>query len=122
MTEHPVDEQFPAVDRLRAELRADLVRAARANPGVRARFSRRGRLAAVAVVAVIAAPAGLAGAGVFTPSATRIEYECPAAEKPHKGGVELGLPVDGPGAPDSVVEEPANVLPENLCDEDEGGR
>jgi hypothetical protein len=118
MTDHPVDEQFPAVGRLRTELRADLVRAARAHPGVRSRLFRRRPVAALAVVAVMAAPAGLAGAGVF--SSSGIEYECRAAEKLHQGSeIEVGVPAEGPGAADPVVEE-LPAPPESPCDEDEG--
>jgi len=121
MTEHPNEERFPAVDQLRERLRSDLLSAARANPAARTRFTRRQRLAGLAVVALMAAPAGLAVAGVF--SSAEIEYECPAAEKLHEGSkLELGAPVEGPGAAGPVVEEELTAPPENPCDEEGSAR
>jgi hypothetical protein len=116
MTNHRDDTRFPAVERLRDELRADLLRAARANPHARPPLSRRRAVLAVAAVSLVAAPAALAGAGVFGSSAD-IEYECAEAEKLHEGSEPvLGAPVNGPGAPQSVVvEEPAGP-PDNPCD------
>ena len=114
MTNHSDETRFPAVDRLREELRADLMRAARANP--RARFFRRRGVVAVAVVSLVAAPAALAGAGVFGSSAD-IEYECAAAEELHEDSeVVLGAPAEGPDAPKSVVAEEPTRTPEDPCD------
>ena len=114
---NPADETpFPAVERLRDELRADLLRAARANPRVRPPFFRRRAVLAVAAVSLVAAPAALAGAGVFGSSAD-IEYECAEAEKLHEDSeLALGPPVDGPGAPESVVDEERAAPPDNPCD------
>ena len=108
MSGERAEQQFPAVEHLRAELRANLLRAAEANPGARPRISRRMRVGALAAVAVLAVPGGLAVGGVF--DSTEIEYECPAAELPP--GIELGVPVDGSGP---VVVEPPGSVPENPC-------
>jgi hypothetical protein len=109
-----LDERFSAMDRLGAELRAELLRAARAHSRARARRLRRLRLAALAA-ALTAATAGLAVAGVGTGS--DVDYECPAAKKQHEGsGVEVGAPVVGPGAPESVAEEEPAVNPGDPCD------
>jgi hypothetical protein len=114
MTNHSDETRFPAVDRLREELRADLMRAARANP--RPRFFRRRGVVAVAVVSLVAAPAALAGAGVFGSSAD-VEYECAEAEELHEDAeLVLGAPAEGPDAPESVVQEEPTRAPEDPCD------
>jgi hypothetical protein len=116
MTNDADETRFPAVERLRDELRADLLSAARANPRVRTPFFRRRPVLAVAAVSLVAAPAALAGAGVFSSSAD-IEYECAEAEKLHLNSeVVLGAPAEGPGAPESVVEEKPAAPPDNPCD------
>jgi hypothetical protein len=109
-----VDEtRFPAVDRLRETLRADLMRAARTNPRARSRFRRR-RLIAVFVVLLAIVPAALAGAGVF--DSADVEYECSKAEKQHEDSrVVVGAPVEGPDAPGSVRQE-TPTQPEDPCD------
>lgn len=113
MTRERAERQFPAVERLRDELRADLLRAVRANPGARSRLSRRQRVGALAAVAVLAVPGGLAAAGAF--DSAEIEYECPAAELPQTP--ELGVPVEGGG---SVAVEPPGAVPENPCSDKRG--
>jgi ferric-dicitrate binding protein FerR (iron transport regulator) len=116
MTNHADETRFPAVDRLRDELGAELLHAARANQGARFRFSRRRGAVVLAIVSVAAAPAALAGAGVFDSSAD-VEYECAEAEKLHENSEVLpGAPVEGPGAPGSVVEEEPAQSPDNPCD------
>lgn len=116
MTNHEDETRFPAVETLRDELRDDLLRAARANPHARPPFFRRRGALAVAAVTLVAAPAAMAGAGVFGSSAD-IEYECAEAEKLHQDSeLMLGAPVEGPGAPKSVVEEKAAAPPDNPCD------
>ncbi len=115
MTNHADVTRFPAVDRLRETLRADLMRAARTNPRARSRFFRRRRVIAVVVVLLAVIPAALAGAGVFDSSAD-VEYECPEAEKQHEDSkVVVGAPVEGPDAPESVVQEERGQ-PEDPCD------
>jgi hypothetical protein len=115
MTNHADETRFPAVDRLRETLRADLMRAARTNARPRFRFFRRRRVIAVVVVLLAVIPAALAGAGVFD-SPDNIEYECPEAEKQHEGSkVVVGAPVEGPGAPGSVEPE-GPTQPEDPCD------
>jgi len=115
MTNHADETRFPAVDRLRETLRADLMRAARTNPRAGSRFFRRRRVMAVVVVLLALIPAALAGAGVFD-SPADVEYECPEAEKQHEDSkVVVGAPVEGPDAPGSVEgEEPTQ--PEDPCD------
>jgi hypothetical protein len=116
MTNHADETRFPAVERLRDELRADLLHAARANPRVRPPFFRRRAVLAVGVLSLVATPAALAGAGVFDSSAD-IEYECAEAEKLLEDSeLALGPPVEGPGAPGSVVEEERAAPPANPCD------
>ena len=109
------ETRFPAVDRLRETLRADLVRAARTNPRAQSRFFRRRRMIAVVVVLLALIPAALAGAGVFD-SHPDVEYECPEAEKQHDDSkVVVGAPVKGPDAPDSVEQEKPSQR-EDPCD------
>jgi hypothetical protein len=112
MSRERTERQFPAVEQLRDELRANLLRAVRTNPGGRARLSRGQRVGALAAVAVLAVPGGLAVAGVFESPEAEIEYECPRAEPPPGTEVELGVPVDS-GEP--VVVEPPG-MPENPCE------
>ncbi|MGH2827802.1 MAG: hypothetical protein ACRDKF_12635 [Actinomycetota bacterium] len=115
MTNQIDETRFPAVDRLRETLRADLMRAARTNPSVRSRFFRRRRVIAVVVVLLALIPAALAGAGVFD-SHPDVEYECSEAEKQHDDSkVVVGAPVEGPDAPDSVEQEKPSQ-PEDPCD------
>ncbi|MGH2698189.1 MAG: hypothetical protein ACRDJL_03180, partial [Actinomycetota bacterium] len=103
-----------AMDRLRAKLRSELLRAARAHSRARTRRLRRLRLAALAA-ALTAATAGLAVAAVG-PGAD-VDYECPAAERQHEGSeIEVGPPVVGPGAPETVEPEEPGVNPGNPCD------
>jgi hypothetical protein len=104
------EARFPAVDRLRQELRADLMRAARAKPRAR---SRRRRLLVVAVAALMATPASLAAAGAF--DSDRVDYECPEARKLNGRDAVVGAPVQGPGKP-RVTPEPARPAPNNPCD------
>ena len=113
---HQIDEtRFPAVDRLRETLRADLMRAVRTNHRAQSRFFRRRRMIAVVVVLLVLIPAALAAAGVFDSSAD-VEYECSEAEKQHDDSkVVVGAPVEGPGAPGSVRQE-APTQPEDPCD------
>jgi hypothetical protein len=102
---HSDESQFPAVDRLRVTMRADLMRAVRANPRARLRFFRRRRVMAVVFVVLAVTPAALAGAGAFD-SPDEVEYECAEAEKEHENSnVVVGAPVEGPDAPKSVVHE-----------------
>ena len=105
------DARFPAVDRLRQELRADLMRAARANPHAR---SRRRRLLVVAVAALLATPASLAAAGAF--DSDGVDYECPEAQQLNGRGAVVGAPAEGPGQPQQVAPEPARPAPDNPCD------
>lgn len=122
MTNRSDEARFPAVDRLREELRADLMRAARANPRARSRFFRRRGIVAVAVVSLVAAPAALAGAGVFGSSA-EVEYECAEAEELHEDSeVQPGAPAEGPEAPGPVVQEEPTRAPEHPCERGEVGR
>ena len=115
MTNHAEETRFPAVDRLRETLRADLMRAARTNPSPRPRFFRRRRVIAVVVVLLALIPAALAGAGVFD-SHPDVKYECPEAEKQHDDSkLVVGAPVKGPDAPDSVEQEKPRE-PEDPCD------
>jgi len=114
MTNHVDQTRFPAVDRLRETLRADLMLAARTNPQARSRFFRRRRVMAVVVVLLAVTPAALAGAGVFE-SPDEVEYECAEAEKQHEDSkVVVGAPVEGPDAPKSVVQEEPGQ-PEDPC-------
>jgi len=106
------ETRFPAVDRLQAELRADLMRAARANPHARPR--RRRRLVVVAVAALVATPASLAAAGVF--DSPEVAYECPEAQQLNVRDAVAGAPAEGPGQPQRVAPEPARPAPENPCD------
>jgi len=106
------ETRFPAIDRLRAQLRADLMRAAEANPHARPR--RRRRLLAVAVAAMLATPASLAAAGVF--DSPEVAYECPAAQQLNGRDGVAGAPVEGPGQPQRVAPEPERPAPENPCD------
>ena len=106
------ETRFPAVDRLRAELRADLMRAARAHP--HARSPRRRRWLAVAVAAVLATPASLAAAGVF--DSPEVAYECPEAQQLSGRDAVAGAPVEGPGRPERAAPEPERPAPENPCD------
>ena len=110
MSKERAERHFPAVEQLRDDLRANLLRAARTNPAARSRLSRRQRVGALAAVAVLALPGGLAVAGVF--DSPEVQYECPRAELPPLTEVEAGVPVDGGG---SVMEELPGVLPENPC-------
>jgi hypothetical protein len=106
--------QFPAVDRLRETMHADLMRAARTNPRARLPFFRGRRLMAVVVVVLAITPAALVGAGVFD-SPDEVEYECAKAEREHKGSkVVVGAPVEGPDAPKSVVQEKSG-RPDDPC-------
>jgi hypothetical protein len=105
------EARFPAVDRLREELRADLMRAARGNPRAR---SRRRRLLVLAVAAVLATPASLAAAGVF--DSNGVDYECPEAQPINTRGAVVGAPAEGPGQPQQVAPEPARPAPDNPCD------
>jgi len=106
------EPRFPAVDRLRAQLRADLMRAAQANP--RARSRRRRRLLAVAVAALLATPASLAVAGVF--DSPEVAYECPEAQQITGRDGVAGAPAEGPGQPARVAPEPARPARDNPCD------
>jgi hypothetical protein len=106
------ESRFPAVARLREELRADLMGAVRANPHARSR--RRRRLLVVAVTALLATPASLAAAGVFDSSG--VEYECPAAQPPDGRGAVVGAPAEGPGQPARVEPEPERSAPANPCE------
>ncbi len=106
------ESRFPAIDRLREELRADLMRAAQANP--RARSRRRRRLLAVAVAALLATPASLAVAGVF--DSPEVAYECPAAQQVNGRDAVAGAPAEGPGQPARVAPEPERPAPDNPCD------
>jgi hypothetical protein len=112
MSRERTERQFPAVEQLRDEFRANLLRAVRANPGARSRLSRGQRVGALAAVAVLAVPGGLAVAGVFESPEAEIEYECPRAEPPPGTEVELGVPVES-GEP--VVVEPPG-MPEDPCE------
>jgi hypothetical protein len=116
MTDQLDENRFPAVNRLRETLRADLMRAARTNAHTQPRFFRRRRVIAVVVVLLAVTPAALAGAGVFDDSPAEVEYECPEAAKEHEGSkVRVGEPAEGPGAPVSVEHEPPGQ-PENPCE------
>jgi len=106
------ETRFPAIDRLRAQLRADLMHAAQANP--RARSRRRRRLVAVAVAALLATPASLAVAGVF--DSPEVAYECPEAQQVNGPGAVAGAPVEGPGKPAQVAPEPTRPAPDDPCD------
>ena len=106
------ETRFPAVDRLRSQLRADLMRAARANPHARSR--RRRRLLVVAVAALVATPASLAAAGVF--DSPEVAYECPEAQQLDARDAVAGAPAEGPGQPERVAPEPKRPAPENPCD------
>jgi hypothetical protein len=106
------ETRFPAVDRLRAQLRADLMRAAQANPHARSR--RRRRLLVVAVAALLATPASLAAAGAF--DSDGVDYECPEAQQLNGRGAVVGAPAEGPGQPQQVAPEPARPAPDNPCD------
>ena len=115
MTNHADETRFPAVDRLRETLRADLMSAARTNPRARSRFFRRRRVMAVVVVLLAVTPAALAGAGVFD-SPADAEYECSEAKKQHEESkIVVGAPAEGPDAPESVVQEEPGQ-PEDPCD------
>jgi hypothetical protein len=105
------ETRFPAVDRLRAQLRADLMRAARANPRAR---PRRRRVLVVAVAALLAAPASLAAAGVF--DSPKVTYECRAAQQQVGPDAVAGAPAEGPGQPERVTPEPVRPAPEKPCD------
>jgi hypothetical protein len=111
MTRDGAEREFPAIDQLRDDLRANLLCAVRANPGARSRLSRRQRVGALAAVAVFAVPGSWAVAGAF--DSPEVEYECPSAAPPRDAEVEAGVPVDGGG---SVVEESPGVVPENPCE------
>jgi hypothetical protein len=106
------ETRFPAVDRLRAQLRADLMRAAQANPHARSR--RRRRLLVVAVAAVVATPASLAAAGVF--DSPEVAYECPEVQQLNARDAVAGAPAEGPGQPERVAPEPERPAPESPCD------
>jgi hypothetical protein len=106
------ETRFPAVDRLRAQLRADLIRAAQANP--RARSRRRRRLLVAAVAALLATPASLAAAGVF--DSPEVAYECPEAQQLNARDAVAGAPAQGPGRPARVAPEPERPAPESPCD------
>ena len=105
------ETRFPAVDRLQAQLRADLMRAARANPHARSR--RRRRLLVVAVSVLLATPASLAAAGVF--DSPDVAYECPEAQQLNARDAVAGAPAEGPGRPERVAPEPERPAPENPC-------
>jgi hypothetical protein len=114
MSRERAERRFPAVEQLRDDLRANLLRAAGANPGARSRLSRRQRVGALAVVAVLALPGGLAVAGVF--DSPEVEYECPRAELPPLSEVEAGVPVGS----ESVLEDLPEAAPENPCSDQRG--
>ncbi len=111
MTNERAERQFPAVEQLRDDLRANLLRAVRAHPGIRSRLSRRQRVGALAAIAVVAVPGGMAVAGVF--DSPDVEYECPSAEPPRGAEVRAGVPVDSV-AP--VVEESRRTAPVSPCE------
>jgi hypothetical protein len=100
--------EFPAVDRVREDLRADLMRAARAHPRTRSR--RRRRLLVLSIAALVATPASLAAAGVFDPA--EVTYECPDSQPRN---AVAGAPVEGPGQPAQVAPEPEGPAPSNGC-------
>ena len=111
MSNERAERQFPAVEQLRDELRANLLRAVRAHPGSRSRLSRRQRVGVFAAIAVVAVPGGMAVAGVF--DSPEVEYECPSAEPPRDAEVRAGVPVDSV-AP--VVEESRGTAQGSPCE------
>jgi hypothetical protein len=111
MSRDRAEREFPAVEQLRDDLRANLLCAVRANPGARSRLSRRQRVGALAAVAGLAVPGGWAVAGAF--DSPEVEYECPSAKPPRDAEVEAGAPVDSGG---SVVEESPGVVLDNPCE------
>jgi hypothetical protein len=115
-TSEHTHQDFPAVDRVAEELRDDLMRAARAHSDARPRLLRRRRiLGGIVAVTLIGAPAGLAGAGVFDSESAVISYECNAARAELEPLEPMaGLPVDGPGAPEQVLEETWEI-PGDVC-------
>jgi hypothetical protein len=110
------DQDFPAVDRVAAELRGDLVRAARAHAAARPRLlSRRGIIGSIVAVGLVGAPAGLAASGVFSADPVPITFECADAKAELESlDTVAGAPTVGPGAPGAVVEEPSGT-PANPC-------
>jgi hypothetical protein len=110
MSDERAVQQLPAVEQLRDALRADLLRAIRAHPGIRSRLSRRQRVGVLAAVGLVAVPAGMAVAEVL--DSPEVDYECPSAEPPPGAEVAAGVPVDS-AAP--VVEPPSGTSPVSPC-------
>jgi hypothetical protein len=111
MSNERPEQRFPAVEHLRDALRVNLLRAVRANPGIRARLSRRQRVGVLAAIGLVAVPTGMAVANAI--ESPEIEYECPNAEPPPDADVSAGVPVDS-AAP--VVEGPNETSPVSPCE------
>ena len=111
MSDERAERQFPAVEQLRDDLRANLLSAVRAHAGARFRLSRRQRVGALAAIAVVAIPGGMAVAGVF--DSADVDYECPSAEPPRDAEVRAGVPVDR-AAP--AVEDSRGTVPVSPCE------
>jgi hypothetical protein len=111
MSNQRADQQFPAVEQLRDDLRANLLRAVRANPGARSRLSRRQRVGVLAAIGLVAVPGGMAVAGVF--DSPDVNHECPSAAPPRDAEVRAGVPVD---SATPVVEETPGSAPESPCE------
>jgi hypothetical protein len=110
MSNERPEQQFPAVEQLRDALRVNLLRAVRANPGIRARLSGRQRVGVLAAIGLVAVPTGMAVAEVL--DSPEVEYECPSAEPPPDAEVSAGVPVDSA----TPVVEPNESSPVNPCE------
>ncbi|HWM09396.1 MAG TPA: hypothetical protein VNO82_08625 [Solirubrobacteraceae bacterium] len=105
------DARHPVVDRLKGQLRDDLMRAV-AESGRRPSRRIRRRVVAAAVMAVVAMPAGLAAAGVF--QSPDVEFECPQAAEPTAEPSVALAPAEGPDGVDPAIEP--DGPPANPCD------
>jgi hypothetical protein len=111
MSNERAERQFPALEQLRDDLRANLLRVIRAHPRTRSRLSRRQRVGVLAATGLLVVPGGMAVAGVF--DSPDVEYECPSAEPPRDAEVRAGVPVDSV-AP--VVEVSRGTVPVSPCE------
>jgi hypothetical protein len=109
MSDERAEQQYPAVERLREDLRANLLRAARGHAGSRIRLSRRQRVGVLAAIGVLVVPGGMAVARAL--DSPEVEYECPSASLP--GEVRVGVPVN---SFTPVATEPPGPMPENPCE------
>jgi hypothetical protein len=112
MSDERDQEHYPAVEQLRAALRANLLRAAHTSPRARLRLSRRQRVGVLAAIGLATIPGGIALAELIDPPPEG-ELQCPGGEPPPDADFQVGVPADR-GKP--VVVEPIETLPMNPCE------